>query len=78
MAKKRVVRKHSVRANLQVVELTKAGTSLDLEIFADREKIGTIILGRGSLYWTGANRQRSKRIPWSDFAKMMDELAYGG
>lgn len=70
-------RKHLVKANLKVAELTKAGSSLDLEIYADKEKIGTIILGRGSIYWYGANRIKSKRISWSEFAKMMDSLAYG-
>ncbi|MCC6797321.1 MAG: hypothetical protein IT366_19545 [Candidatus Hydrogenedentes bacterium] len=78
MRKGRQKRKHSVKANLQVVELTKAGTSLDLEIYADREKLGTIIMGRGSLYWIGASKQRSKRISWSRFAEMMDTLAYEG
>ena len=29
---KHVIRKHSVTANMHVVELTRAGTSLDLEI----------------------------------------------
>ena len=75
--KKRVLKKHSVRANLHVVELTRAGSSLDLEIFADNEKIGTMIMGRGSLSWKGGKRQIAKRIPWSRFAEMMDGLAYG-
>jgi len=35
--KKKVIKKHSVRANLHVVELTRAGSSLDLEIYADNE-----------------------------------------
>jgi hypothetical protein len=34
-------------------------------------------IGRGSLYWRGGGRHRSKRIPWSRFAEKMDELAYG-
>ena len=75
--KKRVLKKHSVRANLHVVELTRAGSSLDLEIYADNEKIGTMIIGRGSLVWSGGKRRLKKRIPWSRFAEMMDELAYG-
>ncbi len=77
MATKKPVRKHSVKANLQVVELTKAGTSLDLAIYADKEKLGTIVIGRGALYWKGANRQKGTRIGWTRFAQMMDELAYG-
>ena len=37
MRKKKVAKKHSVKANIHVVELTRAGSSLDLEIYADRE-----------------------------------------
>ena len=77
MARTKAARKHAVRANLQVAELTKAGTSLDLETYADKEKLGTIVIGRGALYWKGAHRQRGTRIGWSRFAQMMDELAYG-
>ena len=77
MPKKKPIKKHSVRANLHVVELTRAGSSLDLEIYADNEKIGTMIIGRGSLSWKGGKRQITKRIPWSRFAEMMDGLAYG-
>jgi hypothetical protein len=51
MAKKKVVKKHSVSANLHVKELTKAGSSIELEIFASKEKIGTLEIGRGSLFW---------------------------
>lgn len=77
MVKKRSVKKHEVRADFQVPILAKAGSSLRLIIYARKEKIGEIIIGRGSLYWYGRKRQRSKRISWSAFAEMMDELAYG-
>jgi len=77
MAKRKAKRKHSVYANLEVPELSKAGTSLELEIHAERQKIGHLVIGRGSLYWYGRKRQKSKRISWSRFAEMMDELAYG-
>jgi hypothetical protein len=77
MPKNKSIKKHSVRANLHVKQLTKAGSSLDLEIYANKEKIGTLILGSGSLFWFGKRRQIRKRIPWSRFAEMMDELAYG-
>ncbi len=77
MPKKRLIKNHSVKANLQVMELAKAGSSLHLEIYAAKEKIGTLILGSGSLFWFGKRRQIRKRIPWTRFAEMMDELAYG-
>jgi hypothetical protein len=75
--KKKVERKHEVRAELSNVELVKAKSSLRLEIFASKEKIGELEVGRGAIYWFGANRQKSKRIDWTRFAEMMDELAYG-
>ena len=70
-------RTHAVRAQLNVQELTKAGTSLFLEISARGEKIGELEIGRGSLYWRGGRRQTRKRLAWSRFAELMDELAYG-
>jgi hypothetical protein len=77
MAKKKVTRKHEVRAELSNVELVKAKSSRRLEIFASKEKLGELDIGRGAIYWFGANRQKSKRIDWTRFAEMMDELAYG-
>jgi hypothetical protein len=77
MAKKAKERKHEVRAQLTNVELVRAKSALALEIFSRKEKLGELEIGRGSMYWTGANRQRSKRINWTRFAAMMDSLAYG-
>jgi hypothetical protein len=75
--KTRVARKHEVKADLANFELAKARSSLTLQIYANKEKIGALEVGRGSLYWQGGKRQRSKRLDWSRFADMMDELAYG-
>lgn len=74
--KKSTVKKHTVKANVQILDLTKSGSSIDFEIYADKEKIGTIILGRGSLTWYGKKRQHGKRLSWSRFAQLMDEFAY--
>ena len=68
---------HTVRAGLHVPGLSKAGSSLTLHIYARKEKIGEIELGRGSLFWRGGKRQIRKRIGWTRFAEMMDDLAYG-
>ena len=51
MAKRKSRIKRAVEAAFHVPSLSKAGSSLNLEIYADREKIGQIVLGRGSLYW---------------------------
>jgi hypothetical protein len=71
-------RVHEVRAELTNVELVKAKSALKLEVFVRREKLGELEVGRGSIYWRGANRHLRKRIDWSRFAEMMDALAYGG
>ena len=76
-AKKKTRRKHEVRAELTNVELVKAKSALKLEVFASKEKLGELEVGRGSIYWRGANRQTKKRVNWTRFAEMMDELAYG-
>jgi hypothetical protein len=52
--------KHAVSAVLRVGELTNAGSSLDLEIFAEGSKLGDLVIGRGSLYWFGKGRQKRK------------------
>lgn len=70
-------RKHSVHAWLNVPELTRAGTGLKLEIYSDEEKIGTLTIGRGSLFWRGGKRQRRIQIDWTRFAQIMDTMAYG-
>lgn len=36
-----------------------------LEVFHEGEKIGTVEIGRGSLFWKGRGRQKRKRCPWS-------------
>jgi hypothetical protein len=76
MKKKPARRKHTVTAHVQILDLTKAGSSMEFEIYADEEKIGTIVIGRGSLTWRGGRRQREKRLSWSKFAELMDGYAY--
>lgn len=75
-ARKRATHKHEVKAALSNFDLAKAGSSLNLQIYANEEKIGELEVGRGSLYWYGRSRHKSKRINWSRFAEMMDRLAY--
>ena len=71
-----IYRKHSVHANLNVPELTRAGNRLRLEIYAEEEKIGTMVIGRGSLFWRGGKRQKQIQIDWTRFAQIMDKMAY--
>ena len=70
-------RKHNVRCTIHVPELTKSGTSLSPEVYADKEKIGTMVLGCGSVTWSGGGRHKGTRISWSKFAQLMDGQCYG-
>ena len=74
--RKRANRKHAVNVHLQVFGITKAGTSLDLEIYSEGEKLGQLTIGRGSVNWRGGNRKSVKRIRWPEFAEWMNERAY--
>jgi hypothetical protein len=69
-------RKHIFRCMVQVPELTKSGTSVLFEVHAEREKIGTIVLGRGSITWFGGKRQNGTRITWSKFLELMNRHWY--
>ena len=77
MAKKKANKKHHVKAELSNFELAKAHSALTLRIFSRNSKVGELHVGRGSLYWWGRKKQRSKRLNWSKFTKMMNRLAYG-
>lgn len=68
-------RVHSVSAQLSVVELTRAGTALTLEIHGAEGKLGEMEIGRGAIYWTGRNESEPKRISWTRFAEMMDDVS---
>lgn len=70
-------RRHEVRASLSVPELAREGSSLTLQLYRSEQKIGEISIGRGSLRWRGGKHKLWKRIDWTRFADLMDELAYG-
>lgn len=70
-------RRFIVRAEVQNISLAKAGSALTLVVCDNNEKLGELRVGRGSLFWRGSARKRQKRVPWSRFAEMLNELAYG-
>lgn len=74
--RKRATKRHTVKAQLSVPYLSRAGTSLNLKLYSLGEKIGELQMGRGALYWYGGKRpkRKRKRISWSQFAEMMDEM----
>jgi len=75
--RRKSTRKHEVKAELSNFTLAKAKSALTLHIYAQKEKVGEIQIGRGSLYWWGRSKQTYQRVSWPTFTKMMNELAYG-
>ncbi len=69
----RVRRRHKVKASVYVDSLTKAGTSIELEVFAEQAKIGTLVVGRGSITWYGKKWKKGRTWSWSRFADLMEE-----
>ncbi len=64
--------------SLNVVEFTKAGSALNLQIYDRDGKLGEMVIGHGSLTWWGARRQTKKRKwNWTRFAALMNSEAYG-
>ena len=68
-------RKHTVKASLRNVDLTKATSALNLVLRADGEKLGELVVGRGSFFWYARNSKKRQRITWSDFADLMSKNA---
>jgi hypothetical protein len=68
--------KHLVKANIQIHELSKAGASMSFDLFADDQKLGHMVIGRGTITWYGKNRKQGRELNWTKFAKLMDEACY--
>ena len=78
MPKKAVKKRHVVDAKVQIFDLSKAGTSLELEVYShearkSRTKLGSVVIGRGSVSWKKGN-ERPHRAPWPKFIEMMESL----
>ena len=81
MAKRKRKRKeltHLVTGDLRLVELTRAGSALTLEIvnLKTNKKLGTIEIGQGSFTWYGPNRRKPCFWNWTHFAELMNREAY--
>jgi hypothetical protein len=70
--------KHTVKASIQILSLTKAGSSIELEVLGeDKKKIGTVVIGRGSLMWVSSRKHRDTsgiRRSWTELAKWFEKL----
>jgi hypothetical protein len=59
---------------VQNIDLTRAGTSISLEVYAAGERIGTVEIGYGSLRWYGKNKKNPTPISWPKLADWMETL----
>ena len=73
-----IKKKHKVTATMVSHELTRAGSGIKLDIFGNNLRLGTLLVGQGSMQWTPAKKQSSKRIDWTTFAQKMADEEYTG
>ena len=67
-------KRHEVKVKVQVLELSKAGSGIELEVFAEGEKLGEIEIGHGSFGWRKASGKRGfHRVDWTTFATWLNE-----
>ena len=67
-------KKHEVKVQVQVLELSKAGSGIMLEISSEGEKLGTIEIGHGSFGWRkGRGKSGFRRVDWTTFAGWLNE-----
>jgi hypothetical protein len=67
-------KKHEVRVKVQVLELSKAGSGITLEISSEGEKLGEIEIGHGSFGWRKPRLPLAfRRVDWTTFAAWLNE-----
>ena len=62
-------RRNQVEGSIRNFTLTRAGSSITLEILAHGEPIGTAEIGLGSIMWREPYGKRSTRVTWQHFAE---------
>jgi hypothetical protein len=72
--KKRSVIRHTATANVQLHDLAKAGASIEIRVSRDEERIGRLVIGRGSITWYGRKWKSGRKFSWSRFADVMETL----
>ncbi len=63
---------HRVAAKIRDLEISKAGSAIELKLYADDEVLGTIQIGQGSFGWKGKKKKTFKKIGWTKFADLMN------
>ncbi len=63
---------HTTSAIVQILDLTRTGSSIELEMSSKGEKLGTLVIGRGSFKWYPKHSKKNHvRLDWTTFAEIM-------
>lgn len=72
LVSKKYKKVHTTSAIVQILDLTRAGSSIELEMFSKGEKLGTLNIGRGSFIWYPKHSKKNHvRLDWTAFAEIM-------
>ena len=59
LVSKKYKKVHTTSAIVQILDLTRAGSSIELEMFSKGEKLGTLNIGRAHLYGIRSTQKRT-------------------
>ena len=69
---------HEVFAKLgQRFALTLEGSALKFDIRANRRRLGTLSIGKGSIGWKGRSDKRVLPLGWTQFVRLMEHERKG-
>ena len=69
---------HEVFAKLsQRFALTLEGSALRFDIRADRRRLGTLSIGKGSIGWKGRSDKRVLPLGWTQFVRLLERERKG-
>ena len=62
------------RHHIEISLPTKPLKNVDaaISIWSDEEKLGELRISRGTLDWKSAGKKNPRRIPWENFAYLLD------
>ena len=70
--------RHEVFAKLsQRFALTLEGSALKFDIRADRRRLGTLSIGKGSIGWKGRSDKRVLPLGWTAFVRLLERERMG-
>jgi hypothetical protein len=69
------MKRYQVKVEMKALDLSKLGSGLLIVINDGSERLGTLEIGHGSLFWRSARKRNGRPIRWPAFADMLDRGA---